>query len=177
VSADRRFTTSFCRYLLLQQAVGEDDLDDRLDGVLTGPVALQLDREGDPADGLPAGLDLETATVARLRALLDAGHISSEHLTRAYIDRIRALGVQPPSLNAVRALNPAALEEARAADAALRRRGAARPPLLGIPVLVKDNIDVRGMPTTAVGPVADVITPTFIWACAANTVVAAPNAA
>jgi hypothetical protein len=41
-------------YLLLQQAVGEDDLDDGLDGVLAGPVALQLDREGDPADRLPA---------------------------------------------------------------------------------------------------------------------------
>lgn len=43
--------------LLLQQAVGEDDLDDRCDGVLAGPVALQLDRERDPADRLPAGLD------------------------------------------------------------------------------------------------------------------------
>src|SRR3974377_1283845 len=41
---------------LLRQAVGEDDLDDRGDGVLAGPVALQLDREGDPADRLPAGL-------------------------------------------------------------------------------------------------------------------------
>src|SRR5215472_13752101 len=41
---------------LLQQAVGEDDLDDRLDGVLAGPVALQLDRERDPADRLPACL-------------------------------------------------------------------------------------------------------------------------
>src|SRR5580704_1464685 len=43
--------------LLLQQAVGEDDLDDRRDRVLAGPVALQFDREGDPADRLPAGLD------------------------------------------------------------------------------------------------------------------------
>src|ERR1700722_17079837 len=43
--------------LLLQQAVGEDDLDDGLDRVLAGPVALQFDCEGDPADRLPAGLD------------------------------------------------------------------------------------------------------------------------
>src|SRR5580704_9624641 len=41
---------------LLQQAVGEDDLDDRGDRVLARPVALQLDREGDPANRLPAGL-------------------------------------------------------------------------------------------------------------------------
>src|SRR5690348_14061739 len=91
----------------------------------------------DSPAGLPPGLDLETATVAQLRALLDAGRVSSERLTRAYIDRIRAISARPPSLNAVRALNPAALDEARAADARLRRRGAARPPLLGIPVLVK----------------------------------------
>ena len=40
--------------LLLQEAVGEDDLDDRCDGVLAGPVALQFDRERNPADRLPA---------------------------------------------------------------------------------------------------------------------------
>src|SRR5580693_6013890 len=42
--------------LLFQQAVGEDDLDDRRDRVLAGPVALQLAGERDPADRLPAGL-------------------------------------------------------------------------------------------------------------------------
>ena len=42
--------------LLLQEAVSEDDLDDRRDRVLAGPVALQLAGERDPADRLPAGL-------------------------------------------------------------------------------------------------------------------------
>src|ERR1039457_1732962 len=47
-----------CRWLLLlAQPVGEDDLDDRLDCFLAGPVALHLARERDPADGLRAGLD------------------------------------------------------------------------------------------------------------------------
>jgi amidase len=96
--------------------------------------------------GLP--LDLETATVAQLDQLLDSRRISSERLTRAYIDRIHALSSQPPALNAVRALNPRALDEARAADA-VREKGLPHGPLLGIPVLVKDNIDVAGMPTTA----------------------------
>ena len=32
-----------------------------------------------------------------------------------------------------------------------------------------------GLPTTAVGPVADEITPTFIWACAVNGSKAANN--
>jgi amidase len=120
-------------------------------GVAAGPVGAAGGAEaaGLPSGhGLPAGLDLETATVARLTELLDSRQVSSERLTRAYIDRVLALSSQAPSLNAVRALNPRALDEARAADA-IRKRGRAHGPLLGIPVLVKDNIDVAGMPTTA----------------------------
>lgn len=93
-------------------------------------------------------VNLETATVAQLKNALDSGQVTSEQLTRAYLDRIQSLDAQPPALNAVRAVNPNALAEARAADVA-RRTGAPARPLLGIPVLVKDNIDVKGMPTTA----------------------------
>ena len=42
--------------MLLQQAVSEDDLDDRRDRVLAGPVALELAGERDPADRLRARL-------------------------------------------------------------------------------------------------------------------------
>jgi amidase len=120
---------------------------------VTGVVASQVPAAGALADSEgPSGhrlpVDLETATVAQLTELLDAGRISSERLTQAYIDRIQALSVRAPALNAVRALNPAAMDEARAADA-IRRKKLPHGPLLGIPVLVKDNIDVRGLPTTA----------------------------
>lgn len=116
---------------------------------VTGIVGSQAPAAGAmAADELPRTVDLETATVARLNELLGSGRISSERLTQAYIDRIRDLSSQAPSLNAVRAVNPRALDEARAADA-IREKGLPRGPLLGIPVLVKDNIDVRGMPTTA----------------------------
>jgi amidase len=50
-------------------------------------------------------------------------------------------------LHAVITVNPAALAAARRADR--ERRAGDRRPLLGIPVLVKDNIDTTGMPTTA----------------------------
>jgi amidase len=93
-------------------------------------------------------VDLETATVAQLNQLLDLKEISSEELTQAYVDRIHALNSHGPSLNAVRALNPNALREAKAADELLRKKGP-HGPLLGIPVLIKDNIDVKGVPTTA----------------------------
>ncbi|HEY7200695.1 MAG TPA: amidase family protein [Candidatus Dormibacteraeota bacterium] len=116
-------------------------------GQLTGGEALADSEESDD-HGLPPGLDLETATVALLGRLLDAGQVTSERLTRAYTDRIQALSVSAPALNAVRVLNPRAPAEARAADA-VRRRRAPHGPLLGIPVLLKDNIDVAGMPTPA----------------------------
>ncbi|MFF3750935.1 amidase family protein [Streptomyces sp. NPDC002018] len=96
----------------------------------------------------PLSVDLETATVAELGRLLDSGRLSSTRLTQAYLERIRALNSQGPSLNAVRSVNPDAMKEAAAADRARRGRGP-HSPLLGIPVLVKDNIDVAGMPTTA----------------------------
>ena len=100
---------------------------------------------------LPPGLDLETATVAELRHLLDDGELTSEHLVSAYLERINALDAQAPALNAVRMINPQALAEARAADARLASPGSTERPglLLGVPVLLKDNIDVKGLPTTA----------------------------
>lgn len=121
-------------------------------GIVAGQVPAAPDVGADEEDssghGLPLGLDLETATVTDLVALLDGGRVTSERLTRAYLARIDALSVQPPALNAVRVRNPAAMAEARAADG-VRRRGGTHGPLLGIPVLVKDNIDVAGLPTTA----------------------------
>jgi amidase len=98
--------------------------------------------------GVQLKVDLETATVAQLNQLLDSKKISSEDLTQAYLDRIHSLNSHGPSLNAVRALNPDALKEAKAADEILKSE-APHGPLVGIPVLVKDNIDVKGMPTTA----------------------------
>ena len=96
----------------------------------------------------PLPIDLETATVAQLDGLLSSGKISSSKLTEAYLERIQALNSRGPSLNAVRSLNPHAMKEAAAADKKLRSKGP-HSPLLGLPVIVKDNIDVAGMPTTA----------------------------
>jgi amidase len=104
------------------------------------------------AGKLAHGLDLETATIADLRPLLDSGKLSSADLTRAYLERIEQLDFQPPALNAVRMINPHALDEARDADKRLQaylRKKQPYSPLLGIPVLIKDNIDATPMPTTA----------------------------
>lgn len=100
----------------------------------------------DPAIAFP--LDLEIADAAALRQAMADGRTSSVELVREYQRRIEALDKSGPRLNAVRALNPNALREAAELDAE-RARGHVRGPLHGIPVLVKDNIDVVGMPTTA----------------------------
>src|SRR5438034_11263639 len=93
----------------------------------------------DAPSAAPPALDPETATVATLDAMLASHAISSVELTKAYLNRIYTLNSHAPALNAVRAINPDAVREAAAADQILQS-GKAHGPLLGIPVIVKDNI-------------------------------------
>lgn len=67
----------------------------------------------------------------------------AEANTAAAIARVKAIN---PKLNAVIALDPTALDQARALDRQRKVRG----PLHGLPILVKDNVDMAGpLPTTA----------------------------
>ena len=87
-------------------------------------------------------------SVAGLQAAMAAGTLSSADLTGFYRQRIERLN---PALHAVITVNPDAQAEAAASDAA-RAADGPRGPLEGIPVLVKDNVQVAGMPTTAGSP-------------------------
>jgi len=91
-----------------------------------------------------AGIDVDAATIPELQALMNARRLSSVQLVQFYLHRIARLN---PALNAVITVSPTALADARAADRA-RRQGVVKP-LLGIPVLLKDNVNTTGMPTTA----------------------------
>lgn len=95
-----------------------------------------------------ASIDLATAGVPEVRAGLDAGSFSSVDLVRGYLERISALSIDGPHLNSVRVINPDVYAQAAALDAE-RAAGTLRGPLHGVPVLIKDNIDAVGMPTTA----------------------------
>ena len=79
---------------------------------------------------------------------MTTGTLTSRALTQAYLERIAAIDDSGPQLNAVIDLNPAALKEAEARDAERKARKL-RGPLHGIPVLIKDNIDVAGMINSA----------------------------
>ncbi|MEO8284803.1 MAG: amidase family protein, partial [Chloroflexota bacterium] len=91
-----------------------------------------------------SGIDVDATTIPQLQALMNAHRINSVDLTTFYLGRI---GQFNPTLHAVITVSPTALADAQAADKA-RQQGDKRP-LLGIPIIVKDNIGTAGMPTTA----------------------------
>ena len=101
-----------------------------------------------PARAADPPLDLERLTVAEAGSKMAAGQLTSVQLTRAYINRIAATNARGPGFNAVRIVNPRALTDASLLDLE-RATGKVRGPLHGVPVLVKDNLDVAGLPTTA----------------------------
>ena len=79
------------------------------------------------------------------------GDLTYEDLCRFFLYRIYAYELDNrTTLNTVIALNPDIIRQARERDAALRADPEARRhPIFGMPVLLKDNINTAGMPTTA----------------------------
>jgi amidase len=102
---------------------------------------------GSQPAGAPA-IDVAELSAVDAAAKMKAGELSSHDLTQSYLDRIAKIDKAGPALNAVIELNPDALKEADALDAE-RKAGKLRGPLHGIPVLLKDNIDVVGMANSA----------------------------
>jgi amidase len=101
-----------------------------------------------PASSANVGISsdaLDAATIPDLQLRMSFGSLTSVQLTSAYLDRIKAVD---PKIHSVLFIDPTALSQAHASD--LRRRtGHLRGLLDGIPVLLKDNIDTKNLPTTA----------------------------
>jgi amidase len=98
-------------------------------------------------------VDIEEATLSRLREAMATGGISATSLAEQYLRRIESLDRNGPKLNAVMELNPDALAIARELDVE-RKAGRTRGPLHGIPVLLKDNIDTHDRMMTTAGSLA-----------------------
>jgi len=90
------------------------------------------------------------ASIATQEQRMREGTLTAEQLARAYIARISALDQSGPDVNSVIEVNPDALEIARQRDQQRASDPGKAAPLLGIPVLLKDNIDTGdGMQTSA----------------------------
>lgn len=89
--------------------------------------------------------DLSNLTASEAVQRIANGELRAEEYALRLLERQRAL----KSLNALTWIDEArVLEAARAVDDK-RRKGAALGPLGGLPVIIKDNIDVAGTPTAA----------------------------
>ncbi|MES0039455.1 amidase [Mesorhizobium sp. M0046] len=90
----------------------------------------------------PNVLELSITDIQRAYA---SKKYTAEELTRAFLDRIAQY---EPSYNAFVAMNPSALDDAKAIDKRLAS-GEKLGPLAGVPVVIKEAMDIAGLPSTA----------------------------
>ena len=86
-------------------------------------------------------------TIADIHAAFAAGTLTARQLVQMYLDRIEAYDKQGPAINALISINPNALAEADRLDEAFQAGGMVGP-MHGIPLIMKDQADVKDMPTT-----------------------------
>jgi mandelamide amidase len=117
--------------------------------VLLGLVIASLSFPADPrpAQAEQASIDLDRLTLKQAAADLCAGKITATALTTAALARAKA----DQNLNAFVTLDEAGAKKAAAAFDAARKKSACKP-LGGVPIVVKDNIEVEGLPATAGTP-------------------------
>lgn len=92
---------------------------------------------------------VEEKSIAEIHAAYRSGETTARAVTQAFLDRIAVYDRRGPQLWAIVEINPDALADAEALDAAFAGTGRFTGPLHGIPVLVKDNYDIAGLQTTA----------------------------
>jgi amidase len=91
---------------------------------------------------------LETTSAATLEEMMNAGTLTSKELVKAELYRIALTNAEGPAIQAVRDINPNAIQEAAESEKKRKKKGFTSP-LAGIPVLVDDSINASGLPTSA----------------------------
>ena len=95
----------------------------------------------------PTTFQVFETTIADIHEAFANGSLTARQLVEAYLKRIEALDKNGPQINSIITVNPDALAEADRLDAAFAAGGPVGP-LHGIPVILKDQMDTKGMPTT-----------------------------
>jgi amidase len=108
--------------------------------------AAEFETVATPIQAQDRSFDLLAASVTDIQQAVAAGALTYEKLVQLYLNRIEAYNKKGPQLNAVIAINPHALETARALDTERLTKGI-RSPLHVIPIAIKDNIDVFDIPS------------------------------
>ncbi|TID22650.1 amidase family protein [Venturia nashicola] len=92
-------------------------------------------------------LAVDELTIDQVHTAYRSGTYTARHLTEAYFARIKALDQTGPRLNAITAVSSTALDEAAALDRYFESNSKFIGPLHGIPVIVKDQCDTKGLET------------------------------
>ena len=101
---------------------------------------------------------IEEITIAQIQSMFAAGTLTAKSLVNSYLSRITALDQNGPQLNSILQVNPDALNIAGQIDR-MRQSGTILGPMMGIPILLKDNLDTHDQMQTAAGSLALVGTP------------------
>src|SRR5881296_702246 len=103
---------------------------------------------------------IEEITIAQIQSMFAAGTLTAKSLVNSYLSRITSLDQNGPQLNSILQVNPDALSIAGQIDQ-MRQSGTNLGPMMGIPILLKDNIDTHDHMQTAAGSLALVGTPSL----------------
>ncbi len=102
-------------------------------------------------------MSIHWESLVKLRDLLRRGEVSSEEVTRYFLDRIFELD---PKVRAyITITEEEALSQAREADKALK--AGEEKPLLGVPLAIKDNICTKGIRTTCASKILENFVPIY----------------
>ena len=93
----------------------------------------------------PESLDVVELTIQDIQSGLETGTFTSAKLVESFLARI---DTYEPTYNAFTSFNPNALEVATQLDREYEVSGP-RSPLHGVPIVIKDAVDIAGFPTTA----------------------------
>jgi amidase len=119
----------------------------RLNAVALIPIVLLLLATSKEAGAFRL-LSTQEPTIADIHAAIRSRNLTCRQLVQMYLDRIEAYDKKGPSLNAIIVVNPNALANADILDARSANSGLVGP-LHCVPMIIKDNYDILGFPTTA----------------------------